>query len=129
MFSGNPGETTENVFTSSNISTPFSLRGDSGSWVLTPEGQLGGLLLSAESQCCVFNYFRNLSTTSPQTGQYCIRQKKKSGEGPPPPFGGLNQHRRLLSIGIPVMEHVDGREVYLTLDRPGNINRQWPRDR
>lgn len=48
MLSGNPGETTENVFTSSDISTPISLRGDSGSWVLTPEGQLGGLLIAGQ---------------------------------------------------------------------------------
>ena len=45
---GNPGETTEEVYTSNDISTPFSLPGDSGSWVLNRRGQLGGLLLAGQ---------------------------------------------------------------------------------
>lgn len=48
MVSGNPGETTEDVFTSKNISSPFSKKGDSGSWVLNPDGQLGGVLLAGQ---------------------------------------------------------------------------------
>lgn len=48
MMSGNPGETTEAVFTSGSISTPFSKKGDSGSWVLNSDGQLGGLLLAGQ---------------------------------------------------------------------------------
>lgn len=47
-MSGNPGETTEAVFTSGSISTPFSKKGDSGSWVLNSDGQLGGLLLAGQ---------------------------------------------------------------------------------